>query len=323
MRNRWTRVGPTDITFLSSKPDVGGDQAKNHFDCERVIPSTIRPRNAPPMTQGLAAFSASIVRLVAAATPLLSAIRVGPNRDITGLICQGDTILTTDQALPILDSYTAVLANRLLVAARPGPRDPNTNLALLRLETPFPANSPEIATAAVGSVAVVLGADSEASPTVRLTVVHRFIRAADGLAPVLDLSGDHIDPGSLVLDADGRLIGLAALGPNSEAIVIPSTLISRMVMPNQPLIAPSSTPPLHQPPRLARGCVAADHGARSARGPRRPDLRAHGGQHYQGRTGRTCWSAGRRRAAGIGRNQHVRPAGPARLPRRRPSGYES
>jgi S1-C subfamily serine protease len=189
------------------------------------------------MTQALVAFSAAVSQLVAAATPLLTAVRVGPNRHITGLVCHGDTIVTTDQALPALDSYTVVLSNRLLIAARPGARDPGCNLALLRLDTPWPAVNPEIATASVGSVVIVLGADVDASPTVRLTVIHRFIRTIDGPAPVLDVPGDSIDPGSLVLDPNGRLIGLAALGPNGEAMAIPSAVVGRMLMPNQAPVA--------------------------------------------------------------------------------------
>jgi S1-C subfamily serine protease len=196
------------------------------------------------MTQDIVAFSASISQLAASAAPLLGAIRVGPNRHVTGLICQGDTILTTDQALPALDSYTVVLSNRLLIAARPGPRDPSTNLAALRLDSPWPAVNPEIATPPVGGLVIVLGADADASPTVRLTVIHRFIRSADGWSPILDLPGESVDQGSLVLDPRGRLVGLMTLGPNGEAMAVPSNLIARMLMPNQTLSTPLSTPQL-------------------------------------------------------------------------------
>ncbi len=202
------------------------------------------------MSQTLAAFSTSVSRLVASAVPLLCAIRVGPNRHITGLICQGDMVLTTDQALPILDSYTVVLSNRLLVAARPGPRDPGANLAVLCLDTPWPAVNPAAAVPAVGSVAIVVGADADASPTVRLTVIHRFTRTVDGPAPVLDLAGESIDLGSLVLDPDRRLIGIAALGPNGEAIAIPGALIGRMMMPKQSR-STALTPPIAPPPPQA------------------------------------------------------------------------
>jgi S1-C subfamily serine protease len=194
------------------------------------------------MPQALAAFSASVSRLVATAAPLLSAIRVGPNRHITGLVCQGDTIVTTDQALPILDSYTVVLSDRRLIAARPSPRDPNGELATLRLDTPWPAVIPEVATPSVGNVAIVLGADADASPTVRLTVIHRFRRTPDGMAAELDLPGQSVDPGSVVLDANGCLIGLVAVGPNGEAVAIPGVRIGRMLAPNQTVSAAMPIP---------------------------------------------------------------------------------
>jgi S1-C subfamily serine protease len=193
------------------------------------------------MTQTLAELSASIAQVVTSAAPLLSAIRVGPNRHITGLVCQGDLIVTTDQALPALENYTVVLSNRLLIAARPGPRDPNSNLAVLRLESPWPAVNPEVAAPLVGDLVVVVGADADASPTVRLTVIHRLTRTANGPTPVLDLSGERVDQGSLVLDSGGRLIGLAAFGPNGEATAIPSAMIGRMLTPNQGF-APAAAP---------------------------------------------------------------------------------
>jgi S1-C subfamily serine protease len=101
-------------------------------------------------------------------------------------------------------------------------------------------------------VAVVLGADADASPTVRLTVIHRFIRTAGGLAPVLDMPGESVDPGSVVLDPNGCLIGLGALGPNGEAMAIPGARIGRMLMPNQTLSTPLATPP-SAPPANRRG----------------------------------------------------------------------
>ena len=209
------------------------------------------------MTQDLAALSASISQLVVAGAHLLSAIRVGPNRHITGLVCQGDIIVTIDQALPALDGYTVVLSNRLLTAARPGPRHPGANLAVLRLDTPWPAANPEVASPAVGSLVAVLGADADASPTVRLTVIHRFTRTADGLAPVLDLSAERVDQGSLVLDPNGRLIGLAAFGPNREAVAIPSAVIGRMLAPDQSVaatpLAPALTAPAPNPASSRRG----------------------------------------------------------------------
>src|SRR3954453_13122207 len=86
----------------------------------------------------LGGFSQSIAQIAAGAAHVLCAIRIGPNRHITGLVCEGDIIVTTDQELPALESYTVVLAHGHPAAARPGSRDAGSNLAMLRLEVPFP-----------------------------------------------------------------------------------------------------------------------------------------------------------------------------------------
>ncbi|HEX2942387.1 MAG TPA: S1C family serine protease [Rhodopila sp.] len=180
------------------------------------------------MTNPLTALSAAVKDVAAAATPLLAAIRVGPNRHLTGLVCQGDTILTSDEALPASDSYSVALPNQVLAPARPGPRDPACNLAALRLEAPVPAPTPASTIAAVGDLVIVLGAEADASPTVRLASVFRMIRTHDGQAPVLDLSTDRQNAGSLVFDPDGRLIGILTPGPDQAAMVIPARLLNRL-----------------------------------------------------------------------------------------------
>ena len=214
------------------------------------------------MTQSFAALSTSIARIVASAAPLISAIRIAPNRHITGLVCQGDAIVAVDQALPALENYTVVLSNRLLIAARIGGRDPGSNIASLRLDTPWPATNPETAVASVGSLAIVVGADADASPTVRLTAIHRFIRTAEGFAPVLDLSNERVDQGALVLDPNGRLIGLAAFGPNGEAVAIPSAVISRVFTLSHNPYALTAVPTA---PSVAASLATANSPAKSGR----------------------------------------------------------
>jgi S1-C subfamily serine protease len=203
------------------------------------------------MTPPLAALSDSIARLAGLVAPLLTAIRTGPNRHVTGLLCPGAVIVTTDQALPALASYTVVLPDRSLAPARPGPRATASNLAALHLDAAVPIDLPETGVATLGRLAVVLGADGNASPTVRLTVIHCFLRTPEGPAPVLDMAAGTLNPGSPVLDAEGSLLGIAAPGPNGEAMVIPSAAIGRMLRPHQAVPVSSST--LFPPPIVRRG----------------------------------------------------------------------
>ena len=70
---------------------------------------------------------------------MLAAIRIGPNRHISGILWQQDLVMTSDQALPAQDSYTLVLPGGVLTAARPARRNAASNLASLRLEGPVSA----------------------------------------------------------------------------------------------------------------------------------------------------------------------------------------
>src|SRR4051812_25686914 len=177
------------------------------------------------MDTAFATFSASIARLVVTTAPLLSAIRTGPNRHVTGLLVWNDTIVTTDQALPVQDRYTVVLPTGGLVAARPGPRDRDNGVASLRLDKPVTCHPLMPGTAVLGSLMLILAADQDAAPSVRMTVVHKMLRTAEGLAPVPDLASQQIDQGAVALDADGRLLGLVALGSNGEPMILSASTI--------------------------------------------------------------------------------------------------
>jgi S1-C subfamily serine protease len=185
------------------------------------------------MTQLLHELSKSIALLVATAAPRLTAVRTGANRHVTGLLWGGDLVVTCDQALPATGSYTIVLSIGAFVSALPGPRDPLNNLASLRLGVPVPAIVPEPARGAtIGALVLVLGADFDGSPTVRLTAIHGFRRAPQGAAAVitLDLAGERVSHGGMALDAEGRLLGMTSVSPSGDAvIVVPHGAIARFV----------------------------------------------------------------------------------------------
>ena len=111
---------------------------------------------------------------------MLAAIRIGPNRHISGIVWQRDLVITSDQALPAQDSYTLVLAGGVLTAARPARRNAAANLASLRLEGA--ANAAQVMLPAeprVGALALALGADFDAAPMARLAVIHKIAGITD------------------------------------------------------------------------------------------------------------------------------------------------
>lgn len=183
----------------------------------------------------LAELSEAVVSQVAAAARMLTAIRVGHNRHVTGIIWQRDLVLTSDQALPAQDNYTLVLPGGTLAAARPARRNAVANLASLRLEgsTANPAQVLLPAEPRVGALVLALGADADAAPLARLTAIHRIATSAER-SLVLDMAANLVAEGGPVLDAAGGLLGMAIIGANDEATVIPHAAMARMLDQGQP-----------------------------------------------------------------------------------------
>ena len=172
------------------------------------------------MSQLLSQLSESIALLVANAAPLLTAIRIGANRHVTGFLWRNELIVTTDRALPAAGSYTIVLSTGALISAHAGPRDPGHNLACLHLDVPVTVALGEPArSATIGALVLALGANFDGSPTVRLTSIHGFPRSPRtgvGAAITLDVAGERVCHGGMVLDSEGRLLGMASATADGE-----------------------------------------------------------------------------------------------------------
>jgi S1-C subfamily serine protease len=180
----------------------------------------------------LAELSDAIADQVAAAAPMLVAIRIGPNRHISGILWQHDLAITSDQALPAQDSYTLVLPGGVLTAARPARRNALGNLASLRLEaTPSPVHIRFPAEPRVGALALALGADADAAVMAHLTVIHKVAAlGTDGML-TLGMPAGQVAEGGPVIDAAGGLLGMATVGAGGEAMVIPHASIVRALDP--------------------------------------------------------------------------------------------
>ncbi len=199
------------------------------------------------MTPTLIALSHEIATATTAGASRLAAIRVGPNQHISGIAWGDGLIVTSDQALPVRDGYTVALPGGTLAAAHGVLRDAALNLALLRLDSPGPL--PPIALAPpppVGTLVLVLGADFDATPTVRLTIVHRASRVAE-YGPVLDLPDTAVEPGGLVVDPSGAILGMIAVVYGGAVVFVPhgtiASVVRRATMASAPVAAPVSVAP--------------------------------------------------------------------------------
>ena len=184
----------------------------------------------------IAQFSAALAARVAAAAPVCVALTAGDWHG-SGILWRPDTVITSEEALGHHDTATILLPGTKIPATLAG-RDPATNIAVFRLETPLPGTLPPAgAMPRVGSLALILGADTTGAATARLAMVHATGPEWHGMA------GGRIDAlirldvrlgtdeGGPVLDASGAFLGMAAAGPRRRALVIPAATIARVVDP--------------------------------------------------------------------------------------------
>src|ERR1700694_1341634 len=87
-------------------------------------------------TSTLTQLSDAIAAQVALAAPMLAAIRIGPNRHISGILWQQNLVITSDQALPAQDIYTLLRPGGVLTVAGRARRNAAGSLASLRFEGP-------------------------------------------------------------------------------------------------------------------------------------------------------------------------------------------
>jgi len=207
--------------------------------------------------QPLVQLSDAVAAHVAAAAPLVTAIRIGANRVISGIVWRADMVVTADQALPAQDTYSLGFAGGSLLPARAARRDSAVNLVCLNLETATaPTTINAAAAPAVGSLVLVVGAAADGDPTVRLSAVHRIARGRSngggslGDAIILDLAGHLVPEGGPVFDARGGLLGMSTAGPQGEAMVIPHATIARFL---DPLTAVKALPLTQQQHNARRG----------------------------------------------------------------------
>src|SRR5476651_637946 len=120
----------------------------------------------------LAQFSTALAARVAKAKNTIAAIRVSDERHLTGTLWRPDVIVTSEQSLPRNEEFEVVTAGGDVATGRLGGRDPATNIAILKLESPLSSTKLLQAEAQVGALAIAIGADSIGDPSARLGMVN-------------------------------------------------------------------------------------------------------------------------------------------------------
>ncbi|CCD89354.1 Serine protease [Bradyrhizobium sp. ORS 285] len=181
----------------------------------------------------LSALSSALSTTVASASPSLVSVHSHRSR-ASGFHWKPGLVVTADEALADEGEVSLVFADGTARPATIVGRDHTTDIALLRFDgqdapaAPLASDVPPL-----GSLAVITAAD-QGTPVAALALVSkstgpwRSLRGGDIDARIeLDTRLRHSSEGGLVLDAQGRAIGMAVRGPR-RTLVIPAATITRV-----------------------------------------------------------------------------------------------
>jgi S1-C subfamily serine protease len=187
----------------------------------------------------LSEISTELADLVSRCAGGVVSIRLRGARCVSGIVWRPGYVVTAAEAVD--EEPTSLLVGAGTAAehtARLVGRDPSTDVAVLAVEGLKSEALPpgEAAALRAGQLALALGRSSEHGPIVAFGSVavagapwdsqlggriERFIR----LGVALTQAGE----GAAVLDLEGRLVGMAVLGPRRTVLAIPSQTIGRVV----------------------------------------------------------------------------------------------
>ncbi len=185
----------------------------------------------------LVAFSDHAAQLVERTGSSIVAVHGGGRGSSSGIHWRSGVIVTAEEVLERDEDVKITLPSGRLVEASLAGRDPSTDVAVLRFP---PDGLPAVSTADAaplrpGHVVLAVG-NHEGAPVASLGVV-----AAVG-GPWHSLRGGTIDnlirvdlvlsraaEGGALIEAQGRVVGMAVLGPRRRVLAIPTSTIDRVV----------------------------------------------------------------------------------------------
>ncbi|HEX2943129.1 MAG TPA: S1C family serine protease, partial [Rhodopila sp.] len=191
--------------------------------------------------------SAAFADQVAAAAGIVVSVATG-RRPASGILWHPDIVIMSEQMLPDDAKALPVCHAGQTLGATLAGRDPGTNDAVLKLDSPLSGIQPGTRPAPagvprVGSLALVVGAEEAGGPTARLAMVHATGEAwhsmAGGRIDSLIRLDTRLgrDEGGPVLSPEGGLIGMSTAGPRRRTLVIPTATLARVI---DPLLAQGS-----------------------------------------------------------------------------------
>jgi S1-C subfamily serine protease len=192
------------------------------------------------MTQSsnpLVAFSDHAAQVVERTAAGVVAVHGGGRRSTSGIHWRSGVVVTAEEVLERDEGIKLTLAGGRVVDATLAGRDPTTDVAVLR----FPpdglaaAQTADAASLRAGHIVLAIG-NQEGAPVASLGIVavaggawHSLRGGAIDSLIRLDMGLSQAAEGGALVDAQGRVVGMAVLGPRRRALAIPTSTIDRVV----------------------------------------------------------------------------------------------
>jgi S1-C subfamily serine protease len=189
-----------------------------------------------PTANSLQALSRQLEHLAEAAAHAVVGIRLHGRLVASGLVWKPGVVVTASDPLEADDDISVIPADRPAVSAQFAGRDPTTDVAVLRLSNnlPEPARVTMRDAARVGQIVLALGRGEEG-------VIANLGMVSVAGGPWQSMRGGNIDSlirldmrlsrrseGGLVVDSEGRVLGMPVFGPRQTTLVIPMPTIERV-----------------------------------------------------------------------------------------------
>ena len=184
----------------------------------------------------LAAWSDRTAQIVELAASSIVAVHGGSRRSSSGIHWRSGVIVTAEERLEGDDNIKVTLPGGRLVEASLVGRDPTTDVAVLRFQPDgLPIASIADGFLRPGHIVLAVG-NYEGGPLAALGIIaiaggawHSVRGGTIDSLIRLDLVLSPVAEGGAVMDVQGRVVGMAVLGPRRRALAIPGSTINRAV----------------------------------------------------------------------------------------------
>jgi S1-C subfamily serine protease len=185
----------------------------------------------------LVAFSDHAAQLVERTAGSVVAVHAGGRRSSSGIHWRPGIIVTAEEVLERDEDIKITLPGGRLVEASLAGRDPTTDVAVLRFQPDGLAAAPTADAASLRPGRLVLAVGNhQGAPVASLGIVaiaggawHSMRGGVIDSLIRLDLALSQAAEGGALVDAQGRVVGMAVLGPRRRALAIPASTIDRVV----------------------------------------------------------------------------------------------